>query len=851
MGSFVGRTDDVARVRALLAGGERLVTLTGAAGIGKTRLAREVVARIAQEGGAVVECELAEARTIDDAAAAIARAFRHALRSGGARGLEDLADRIAARGEVLLVLDECERMVQSARDVVATVLARAPAARVLVTSRERLRLPEERVHDLAPLAIDAGVDLLVEHVARTRGGSAPEERAVLARIVEELDGLPLALELAAVRVAVLGAKNVLERLDRRFDVLTRDASAGEARTLRRAMDASWDLLTDVERRVLCECAVFRGGFTLEAALAVSGEGEGALDAVQSLCEKSLVFARYGAGGAARFGLYATIREYAEAKLDPELRAAAVARHAEHYLGASRRDARERDNLFAVAERALARADAPTSAAALLALAPIVLAEGPIDPYVALLDAALAAAHDAERRIALLSARGRGRRRRGRVDEAARDQREAIALARGAGDARLEGQLVGELGMTAYARCDYDAAIATLREALALQTAANDAKRRAVTLTRLAMAHRERGELDDARRAASEALPLHRAAGDAVHEAATIAELALCDLEEGDLAAARAALAAALDRCAPTGNRVMEAFVHGFTAVVDHAAGELPRAEAGYVAALRTSRDVGYPRFEGGTLGYLGVLAFDRGELDRAADDLARACAILAASGDRRHFALFSGYLASCLRARGDLAAAQKAIDEAYAAVHADDPMRTAVDLVLALGEEAPVLPPGTTTHAARSWDVRLALARVEHAGAVRTRIVVAEDGSWIARSGAERVMCDRRPATQRILAALARAPGRAFTAAELVAEGWPGERILLAAAKNRLRVAVAWLRKAALEGALVSVGDGYALDPCVVAIAPPASEGERVPRTSDVRSLAPISGTDRLPRAVR
>jgi predicted ATPase len=852
--TFVGRRDDVSAVRGLYAAGERLVTLTGTAGIGKTRLAREIAALAASDGDDAFECALEEARNIDDVAAAVARAVGQPVHAETARAFESIAERLAARGRsVLLFLDGFEHIVDVAETVIAPLLSHAPSLRVLVASRERLRLAQERVHEVPPLALEPAVALLTEHIvrARRRGPAHDSERPILERIARELDGLPLALELAGVRIAVLGARNVLERLDRRLDVLTRGT-----RTLRSSLDASWDLLSTSEQRVFADASVFRGGFTLDAILDVSGEE--ALDAVQALCEKSLLVARHDLEGEARFSQYLTIREYAAEKLEPTRRDEVLRRHAEHYAGLVEPPSVERENLFAVAERAFAGDDIVTATRALVALASVVLADGPIEPYLALLDRALESALDDRARVALLSARGRSRRRRGRVEDAAADQREAIELARRTGDLALEGQLVGEHGMTAYARCDFDEALRLFTEALDLQMAAGAVAEQAITLTKLGMVHRERGEIEDARAAARRALPLHRAANEAVHAAATLAELALCDLETGDLAAARGGLVAALELVEPTGNRVTEAFIRGFLAVVAHADGDLLSAEEGYRAALRVSRDVGYSRFEGGALGYAALVALERGDHDRAADALVRARELLAQSGDLRHYALFSGWLAACARARGDAVLAKTALDDARRAVPETDPMRTAVELTVALGDDQHPLPACVREHAERSWDVRLALARVETKRAlrpatipsdlaVRAPIVIEENGAWIERAAGRRVRCDNRLATQRILGALARArvetPGRGLTAAELVMAGWPGERILPAAAKNRLRVAVAWLRKHALGDSLVSVGDGYTLDARIVAVAPAdvareASTEISVQR-SEVRALHP------------
>lgn len=866
MGVFLGRGADVAAVRALFADGERLVTLTGAAGIGKTRLAREVIA-VAPEGG-VVECDLSEARSLDDVVAALARALGTPALRAREGVLEQVAGRLAERGPVLLFVDNFEQVVGHADAAIGALFDAAPQARALVTSRERLRVDGEVVYELAPLGTDDGVALLAHHVERARrAGVDPAEAALFAEICRELDGLPLALELAAVRVAVLGAKNVIDRLDRRFEVLTRARGAARARTLRSAIDWSWDLLGDAEKRAFAACSALRGEFTLDAALAVLGETDAAtgVDLVQSLCEKSLVVARHDAAGRARFVLLATMREYAAWRLEelgPEERDAVFARHAEHTLAEASRLAAEtngprgaqaivalaalRENLHAIAERALASGDGELAARALLVLAPIVLADGPIEPYLVLADRALALPLAARARIALLSARGRSRRRRGRVDDADVDERTALDLARGERLPILEGRILGERAMTAYARCDFDAARSLLERALDVQRAERDAKGRAISLTQLAMVHRERGDLAAARDAACIALPIHRASANAVQEATTLTELALCDLEEDRLDVAREGLAAALDVSTRSGSRVGEAFVRGFVAVVDHAAGDLARAEQGYVAALRVSRDVGYARFEGGSLGYLGEIAFDRGDHGTASSTLARARDLLLGSGDRRHAALATAYLAASVAARGQRARALFA--DARALVDEEDPLRTAVELVAAFAERRTAVLARLDDHARRSWNVRLALARLGASAllrrpssrpppsGVRGTLAVAIDGSGFTLGDGAYVSCESRAATQRVLAALARArsdaPGRAVSAGELVARGWPGERILPAAAKNRLRVAAAWLRKAGLGSALASYGDGYFLDPALVAVDTAAAPEPAARRTA-------------------
>ncbi|MFF0728788.1 BTAD domain-containing putative transcriptional regulator [Streptomyces sp. NPDC004134] len=329
--ALVGRDDAVAEIRALLRA-HRLVTLTGPAGVGKTRLALEVAA--SAEGGArVVELAGVDAAGARRDPAVLAERIAAAL---GVRG--DLGRALGAR-RLLLVLDTVEHLAVPAARLVVALLGAAPGLRVLATGREPLAVPGERQSAVAPLPTEAAVRLFRERVADAVPGFAADD-AEIAAVCRRLDGLPLAIELAAARVRTLGLREVAARLDDRFRLL----GAG-ARTLRAAFDWSWELLDAGERAVLRRLSVCAGGFGLGAAEAVAaGPGvarEDVAGTVAALADRSLI--TVDDAGAGRFRLLESVAAYARERLAEAAETAAYAtRHAVHFTRlAEQADARLR------------------------------------------------------------------------------------------------------------------------------------------------------------------------------------------------------------------------------------------------------------------------------------------------------------------------------------------------------------------------------------------------------------------------------------------------------------------------------------------------------------------------------
>ncbi|MEV8602373.1 BTAD domain-containing putative transcriptional regulator [Streptomyces griseoviridis] len=330
--SFVGREADIETIRADLATA-RLVTLLGPGGAGKTRLSQEAAesARQTARDG----LWLAELAPVDDPAAVpeavltavgaretvLYGAGAEALRAGGDRH-DDPVERLAehcGRRRMLLILDNCEHVVDAAARLVEELLERCPELTVLATSREPLGVPGELLRPVEPLPEPVALRLLADRGAAARPGfrtDADEETArACAEICRRLDGLPLAIELAAARLRMLTPRQIADRLDDRFRLLTSGSRTVLPRqqTLRAVVDWSWDLLDADERAVLCGLSVFAGGCDLPAAEAVTGPA--ALESLGTLVDKSLVVAAPSDDGAMRYRLLETVAEYAGERLD--------------------------------------------------------------------------------------------------------------------------------------------------------------------------------------------------------------------------------------------------------------------------------------------------------------------------------------------------------------------------------------------------------------------------------------------------------------------------------------------------------------------------------------------------------
>ncbi|MDT7795076.1 MAG: hypothetical protein QOD59_4517 [Mycobacterium sp.] len=344
MTSLIGREAELHEVQAAVKP-HRLVTLTGVGGVGKTRIAMEVAGQLADEfPDGVWFFELA---AVTDPAAvpdAVAAVLGIVSQQPGKTVSESVA--VALEGRVrLLVFDNCEHVLDAAADLIEAILAHSATVRILATSREGLGVPDEQVWPVRSLDAAAGIDsaavsLFVERAQGIAPGFSMvggDEAAAVIEICQRLDGIPLAIELAASRMASMTASEMRDRLDHRFRLLVGSRRGLERhQTLRHAVAWSYDLLGDAEKTVLERCSVFAGGFDIESACAVAGFDDldeyAVLDLLDALVRKSLLVADRSSGRT-RFSMLEMIRQFAEEQLVAGGDAAEVrTAHARYFAG---------------------------------------------------------------------------------------------------------------------------------------------------------------------------------------------------------------------------------------------------------------------------------------------------------------------------------------------------------------------------------------------------------------------------------------------------------------------------------------------------------------------------------------
>ncbi|MGW3158794.1 AfsR/SARP family transcriptional regulator [Streptomyces sp. NPDC001089] len=400
--SFVGREADIGTIRNDLASA-RLVTLLGPGGAGKTRLSQEAAEAVAsgvRDGVWLAElAPVDDPKAVPDAVLTAVGARETVLRGAGAEEMRAASERhddplhrlaeYCSKRTMLLILDNCEHVVDAAARLAEELLERCPGLTVLATSREPLGVPGELLRPVEPLPEPFALRLFADRGASARPGFRIDADAgtaeAAAEICRRLDGLPLAIELAAARLRMLTPRQIADRLDDRFRLLTSGSRTVLPRqqTLRAVVDWSWDLLDGDERDVLRRLSVFAGGCDLAAAEAVCGPA--ALEALGSLVDKSLVVAAPSGDGAMRYRLLETVAEYAGERLDESGRRSAAERdHLTYYRELARttdpqlrspgqraaieRMERESENLRAALQRAVATGDEQEALCLVLSLA---------------------------------------------------------------------------------------------------------------------------------------------------------------------------------------------------------------------------------------------------------------------------------------------------------------------------------------------------------------------------------------------------------------------------------------------------------------------------------------------------
>lgn len=789
--SLIGRRTEIAEIKAILTSGTgsverlpespspyRLVTLTGAGGVGKTRLALGV----AQELGPIMAdgvwfVDLSPIYDSVRAAQAIASTISVRLERG-----RDITDQIAEFLRVkksLLILDNCEQ-VQELPNLVASLLRTGPVLRIVATSRTALGVPGELAKRVPSLEVPPveetrpgrraefgltletamefdSIRLFVERAMETSANFLLSERNIgaIARICRTLNGIPLAVELAAARVRVLSVEQIAVRLNEACSLLTSGSPSAPTRqqTLRALIDWSYGLLSETEKEFLARLSVFSGGWTLEAARVVGElEESEVLDRLSALIDKSLVTVAEGEDGEYRYRLLETIRQYAAERLrEGAGRQCAARLHRDYFLVFMTlandnaygpqfkfwldRTEREHDNIRAALEFSIAHSDTGSA----LAMAGLTGNFWRIRGYHAegreWLNRALAmpeAENWPAERARALCASGFLAVIHADFAEGSGLLEESLRIYRSLGDLVGAARVLMGIGNIHYLKADYSQAGIRFEESLASATEANDDSLIATLLDNLGNVSRYSGDHEAAERMYSRSLAMHREAGDVIGIAYALAHLGQVASDRGNHPRAMELSLQGQELLRQMDDPLEVA--RGFTNLADIAyrAGDMAAARAHDEEALSIYRELGYRRGIAISLSNLASLACTAGDYARTRNLSEEALSTFKDMGAQRGVSNCLAYIGSAALGLGDVAEAARCYSEslrvrvetgdrrqiadsledlAHAAITAGSPERAAILLGAAEAVRGGP-PPGAHELERRTRDLEAAAASV-------------------------------------------------------------------------------------------------------------------------------------------
>lgn len=870
---FFGRKREQDVLLHLLRRGTRLVTITGPSGMGKTRLARQVASAAGPQfcdHGGVWFCSLVACSSSTDVHAVVAQAL-----SIPQQEAPSLSAAIADLGPLLMVLDNLEHVSHETAPLVEEWLDHCPELQIVSTSLVPLGIAGEVRFELGPLEEHDAVDLYLDRArsAWADRSFSTTEQPVIEELVKRLDGLPLAIELAAARVRILPPRQLLTRIAERLELLHSERP-GRHSSLLEALSLSWNLLSQEEQRLLAHASVFVGGFTLEAAEEVLAQGDGRASVrglLSSLRDKALV--QLDEGESARFSLYESVHAFAALRLrDLGQQGPAHQAHADFYLRNAELHAErsngpdapasvrwlvaERENLVAVHRRS--RASDPSAAVRVgLALSGILAQQGPPASELEILDGTVEAAMRLADRSLLahsLWARSRSHNRQGRPEEARADIDEGLRIARSIGHRIREGYLLAASGAVRAPPGGTDEAIRELELAHRIGVEESDDLLVGLALLVQGSIHESRGDLAACRVSFETSLSILRRIGHLRYQGVAHLNLGVINSHQGRFSAARQAFDEAQRISALLENQAAEAYVFTNLGGVALADGDVDEADRHFMHTLGLEKRVGNRLLRAIAIGGLGLTALARGFAREAEQKLSEAVAILREIGSQRHLATHLPFRAATLALLGRLDEARLDMKEARTTFEALGDARSlrmleVLEGIIELGEAR------TLAQSAREAESRALeeKARARFADAIGTQdetvegffvarrlleqtlqhrdtphrpaarstrgLVVGPGTAWFELDGKERIDLQRRTAIRLILRGLVEqrliAPGVGLSQQELAQIGWPGEQIHPDAAATRVWSGIRTLRSLGLTEVLLRHADGYLLGPDV------------------------------------
>ena len=716
--SFVGRQEPLQVLAKKFDDGARLVSVLGMGGTGKTRLVTRFAWTVLGDyPGGVWFCDLSQARSVDGIHFAVTKGLDVPL--GKADPVVQLAHAIAGRGRCLVMLDNFEQVARHAEETLGRWLDRAPLARFIVTTREVLGIAGEETLALSPLPETDAATLFVRRAESARDGyvAGPDDTAAIAQLVRVLDGLPLAIELAAARVPVMPPQRLLARMHERFKVLLSSGGRHDRQsTLLAAFDWSWELLSEPERAALAQLSVFASGFTVDSAEAVidvsaTGGSTSAVDVLTWLVSKSFV----RQVGSDRFALLESVREYAAKHLGdpasfvgsgPAAQTAAERRHAGFFATSKLFDPLiETENLVAACRRAASLMDGAVAIATFESAWEALALRGPyrvvlemavlvgrtpglsasararLDQITAraqllsgrpadarkLLETACAGAreaHDLTCEARALSGLAELDVNAGQLDDAKAGYEMALDHARQSGDGKLECAVLNGLGRVHEHLEAFEMSESHYRSAIATARAIGSQRWEGGGLGNLGQLFASRGDALRALPLLDQALTIAVSLNDRQWQGNVLCNIGLLNHAQGKPERAYGQLAASLQIARELGYRFLEAVVHCNLGIVHEARDEPEAAHQSYTACLVIARDRDDRRLQGQVLGYLGLLQVRDGRATEGMAMLRNGLMLLDALGDRVSQGIALCALAQAQMVTGDVGQARAALAQA-------------------------------------------------------------------------------------------------------------------------------------------------------------------------------------------